>query len=294
MGVVNIGWGELVGAAGFMVVAAVVSWRLHLDQTRKIVISTVRCFLQLLAMGLLLVYLIRYQTWWLVCIVLVGMSLAATQIAVDRVRGSGLNLWPEVFGSIFVSSMIIALLVVEAVIHADPWYEARILVPIAGMVMGNTLSAAAVAVDRLFSDLDARSDEILAYVALGATPLEAAYPSVRSAIAAGLTPALATMSAAGIVQIPGMMSGQILAGADPIIAAKYQIVVLLMISAATTLAIVSICLTCYRKRFTADGIFLSPALRDDKGRRRDHGHGHHTGIHVALHGNHHGDPHLDH
>ena len=73
------------------------------------------------------------------------------------------------------------------------------------------------------------------------------------------------MLVAGIVQIPGMMSGQILAGADPVIAAKYQIVVLLMISAATTLSVVIICFLAYKKRFSTEGYYLSPALRDDAG-----------------------------
>ena len=87
----------------------------------------------------------------------------------------------------------------------------------------------------------------------------------EAAVGAGMTPLLAQLSAAGIVQIPGMMSGQILAGADPVIAAKYQIVVLLMISAATTLSVVIICFLAYKKRFSAEGYYLSPALRDDAG-----------------------------
>ena len=117
------------------------------------------------------------------------------------------------------------------------------------------------AVDRLFADLDARSDEMFALVALGATPREAAFPSIKAAVGAGILPTLATMCAAGIVQIPGMMSGQILAGADPVVAAKYQIVVLLMMSAATTLAIVMISLLTFRKRFSREGYFLDPGLR---------------------------------
>lgn len=80
-GVVNIGYVELVGASLLMLVAGIVSWRMGLGQTRRIAVSTVRAFLQLLAMGLLLGYLFKYQTWWLVCLVLLGMCVAATQIA---------------------------------------------------------------------------------------------------------------------------------------------------------------------------------------------------------------------
>ena len=237
-GVVNIGYVELVGASLLMLVAGIVSWRMGLGQSRRIAVSTVRAFLQLLAMGLLLGYLFKYQTWWLVCLVLLGMCVAATQIA---------------------------FIVVEGIIHADPWYNAMQLVPISGMILGNTLAAAAVATDRLFASMDSRANEIYMMVALGATPREAAFPSIKAAVGAGMTPLLAQLSAAGIVQIPGMMSGQILAGADPVIAAKYQIVVLLMISAATTLSVVIICFLAYKKRFSTEGYYLSPALRDDAG-----------------------------
>ena len=91
-GVVSIGYVELVGASLLMLVAGIVSWRMGLGQTRRIAVSTVRAFLQLLAMGLLLGYLFKYQTWWLVCLVLLGMCIAATQIATGRtnkvVRGA--------------------------------------------------------------------------------------------------------------------------------------------------------------------------------------------------------------
>ena len=262
-GVVKIGYMELVAASLLMLVAGVVSWRLRLGQTRRIAISTVRAFLQLLAMGLLLVYLFQYQTWWLVCLVLLGMCIAATQIAVGRTKNVVRGLWVDTFLSITVSSIVIALVVVECIIHADPWYSAKEMIPISGMILGNTLASAAVAIDRLFASMDARSNEIYMMVALGATPREAAFPSIKAAVGAGMTPELARLSAAGIVQIPGMMSGQILAGADPVIAAKYQIVVLLMISAATTLSIVMMCFLAYKKRFAAEGYYLDAALRDD-------------------------------
>lgn len=103
-GVVNIGYVELVGASLLMLVAGIVSWRMGLGQSRRIAVSTVRAFLQLLAMGLLLGYLFKYQTWWLVCLVLLGMCIAATQIATGRhEQGRAGALGPDVFLSITVS-----------------------------------------------------------------------------------------------------------------------------------------------------------------------------------------------
>ncbi len=260
-GVIDIGTVELFAASALMLVAGVVSWRLALGQERSIAIATVRAFVQLLAMGFLLVYLFRYQSWWLVLAVLLAMALCATQIAASRVKQKVRGLHLPIFATLLSSSMVIAFVVVEGVIQPDPWYSARQLVPIAGMALGNTMSATAVAIDRLFADLDSRSDEMFALVALGATPREAAFPSIKAAVGAGILPTLATMCAAGIVQIPGMMSGQILAGADPVEAAKYQIVVLLMMSAATTLAIVLICFLTFRRRFSREGYYLDAGIR---------------------------------
>ncbi|HIW75415.1 MULTISPECIES: ABC transporter permease [Gordonibacter] len=260
-GVVDIGYLELFAASALMLVAGIVSWRLELGQTKRIVVSSVRTFVQLLAVGFVLMFLFEYQTWWLVLLLLGFMVLAATQIATSRVKSSIRGLWPAVFVSLFASSIVVAFVVVEGVIHADPWYNARQLVPIAGMIIGNAMSATAVAIDRLFADMDSRSNEVFALVALGATPKEAAFPSIKAAVGAGMTPILASMSAAGIVTIPGMMAGQLLAGADPVAAAKYQIVVMLMLSAANTVAIVLACYLTYRKRFSADGYYLDKGIR---------------------------------
>ena len=100
-----------------------------------------------------------------------------------------------------------------------------------------------------------------AVTALGATPWEAAHGSVRDALRAGLIPTISSMAAAGLVFIPGMMSGQILAGADPVIATGYQIVVMLMVAAATALGAVLAVLLTYRRRFSVEGVFLEKGLR---------------------------------
>lgn len=261
-GVVDIGYIELFAASALMLIAGFVSFKLELGQTKRILISTVRCFIQLLAVGFLLGYLFEYQTWWIVLLVLAFMVVAATQIATSRVKSSVPGLIPLVFISVLTSSLSIGFIVVEGVVGADPWYNAQQVIPIVGMIIGNAMSAIAIAIDRLFADMDSREDEIYSLVALGATPREAATASLKAAIGAGMTPILATMSAAGIVTIPGMMSGQILAGADPLEAAKYQIVVMLMLSAANTIAIVMVCFLSYRKRFSSNGYYLDKGIRD--------------------------------
>jgi len=260
-GFVDIGYIELFASALLMLIAGVVSYKLELGQAKRILVSTLRCFIQLLAVGFLLQYLFEYQTWWIMVLVVAVMLIAATQIATSRIKSSVPGLIPAVFLSIFVSSLAVGMLIAEGVVRADPWYNAQQLIPIIGMIIGNAMSATAVAIDRLFADMDARENEMFSLVALGATTREAAFPSLKAAVGAGMTPVLATMSAAGIVAIPGMMGGQILSGVDPLAAAKYQIVVMLMLSAATTIAIVMVCFLTYRKRFSQDGYYLDRGQR---------------------------------
>lgn len=262
-GVIDIqGW-QLAVAALFILVAAFASFRFKLGLTKDIVISTIRVFLQLFALGLVLRYVFQFQTWWLVGILVCVMLISAVFIARGRIKKGPRGLEFSLFLSLMVTSITISGIVVGVVIHPTPIWDARTVITITGMVLGNSMSAVAVALDRLFADLDSHDDQILAMVALGATPREAAHRSIRSSIQAGLIPTLANMSAAGIVFIPGMMSGQILGGADPLMAAKYQIVVLLMISAATTICNIIAVSLAYRKRFSSEGVFISPGMHGD-------------------------------
>ena len=161
-----------------------------------------------------------------------------------------------------VTGVTVTFAVTGLVIGAEPWYSPRYVIPIAGMVLGNSMTGIALSLERVFADLDARSDEVRAMTALGASPWEAAHPSIRTALRAGLIPTINSMAAAGIVFIPGMMTGQILAGADPLEATKYQIVVMLMVSAAEIVGAVLAVLMSYRRRFSPDGVFLEKGLRE--------------------------------
>jgi len=262
-GVVDIqGW-QLAIAALLILVAAFASYGFKLGLARDIMVSMVRVFLQLFALGLVLRYVFRYQTWWLVALLVSVMLVSAVFIARGRVKKGPRGLEFSLFLSLMVTSLTVSGLVVGVVIHPTPVWDARTVITITGMILGNSMSAVAVALDRLFADLDARDDEITTLVALGASTREAAQPSIRNSIRAGLIPTLANMSAAGVVFIPGMMTGQILGGADPVAAAKYQIVVLLMISAATTICNMIAVSMAYRKRFTDEGVYLSAGLREE-------------------------------
>jgi putative ABC transport system permease protein len=161
-----------------------------------------------------------------------------------------------------LTGFTVTFAVTALIVRVPVWYEARYVLPIAGMVIGNSMTGIALAIERLFADLDGRSGEMLAAAALGASVWEMARPSVRVALRAGMVPTINSMAAAGVVFIPGMMTGQILAGADPVRASTYQIVVMLMIAAATAVGAITAVLLMYRRRFTDEGVYLEPGYRE--------------------------------
>jgi putative ABC transport system permease protein len=122
------------------------------------------------------------------------------------------------------------------VIGVDPWYDPRYLIPIGGMILGNAMTGASLAGERFQGELRARVDEVETLLALGFSGLEAVRDLYRSAIRAAMIPTINAMLAVGIVQLPGMMTGQILSGTSPLIAVKYQALVMLMITCAVALS----------------------------------------------------------
>ncbi|MGB4441591.1 MAG: iron export ABC transporter permease subunit FetB [Coriobacteriia bacterium] len=261
-GVVAITWPQLLLAAGFMVLVGAISLRLALGLEKDLAIATVRTYVQLFILGLVLRWVFGIDSPWLVLGLLLLMVAAAAQTIVKRAPDAPAGLFGGSFISMALTGFIVTFAVTGLVVQVDPWYRAQYVIPIAGMVLGNSMSGIALALERTFADLDAREGELLALVALGGSPWEAAGASVRTAIRAALIPTINSMAAAGIVFIPGMMTGQILAGADPLAAAGYQIVVMLMVSAATALGSVLAVLLTYHKRFSADGVFIEKGLRD--------------------------------
>jgi len=262
-GVILIGPWQLALATLFVVFVGVLSIRLSLGITKDLAIATVRTYVQLLALGFVLRWVFGIDSPWLVVGLVLLMVLAAARILVKRSPDAPPGIFSSAFVSMALTGFLITFSVTGVIIQVDPWYLPQYVIPLAGMVIGNSMNGIALALERMFADLDRREDEVLALTALGATPWEAAHPAIRDALRAGLIPTINSMAAAGIVFIPGMMSGQILAGADPVTATGYQIVVMLMVAAATALGSVLALVLTYRRRFSADGVFLEKGFRDD-------------------------------
>jgi putative ABC transport system permease protein len=254
---IEIGTLELAMASGFILVAGGLSIALRLGIVRSLLIASVRTYAQLLALGLVLRWIFGVNRVWVVVASLLVMGGFAVQTLLQRVQKRPRGLLGTAAVGIFVSGATVTFAVTALILRVDPWHDARYVLPIAGMVLGNSMTGISIALERLFDDLRRRREEVWTLLALGATAHEASRVSIRTALRAGLIPTINSMSAVGVVSIPGMMTGQVLAGADPAQAARYQIVVMLMISAATALGAMLSVRLGYRRAFDdADRLVL--------------------------------------
>lgn len=183
-----------------------------------------RMLLQLILIGYVLTYIFDAKSPYLVVMILSVMLVAASVIAMRPLQEPDKSIYLYAFISIFVGGMFTFVMVIFGVLDLNPWYEPRFLIPIAGMIFANSMNAVSIAAERFESELSRDADY-----------LEARSTSYKAA----LIPIINALFAVGLVSLPGMMTGQILSGVDPLIAVRYQIMVMLMIlgSAGISVAI---------------------------------------------------------
>ena len=263
-GIPNIDFWQLGLALFFIVMAGGASLWLKLGLGKDLLVGTARTFGQLFLMGYVLAYIFQIRLPWMVVLLFVGMIFFAARIVAGRVRGKGIPVMGPVLVSMLLSYLAISYLVSAAVVRADPWWEPRVFLPLGGMVVGNSMNAMALALERLFSEVKNRRIEVETLLCLGADQREATEGISRNAVKAGMIPSINSMMGVGLVFLPGMMTGQILGGADPVTAIKYQIVVMLMLVGSTTLGSVA-AVWLARKRIFTPAQQLNPALALDGG-----------------------------
>ena len=252
-GTLAVTWPDLAIASALVLVAVAISAWQRLGLARGLLVGAARAVVQLVAVGYALVYVFETARWWLVLLVLAVMLAAATWTASRRTerRGARRALWPITGTAMLLSSGLTLAYVTQAVLRVEPWYDPRYVVPLFGMIVGNAMNGAALAAERLASEMDAHRAEVEAYLALGASPAFASAEPVRRALVASLIPTVNGLAVLGLVQLPGMMTGQILAGQSPLLAVRYQIVVAFMLAGATAMTSAVVVLWYRRTFFTA-------------------------------------------
>lgn len=230
-----LSWQDLAWAGGLVVMLAGVVWWQRLGVARELLVSAFRMVVQLSLVGLVLKVLLAQESLvWVMSMASVMVIVAGREVvARQQHRVSGWGIWLVGTGSLMLSSFVITCFALLFLIQADPWYEPQYAIPLLGMLLGNTMNGVALSMDRLTSGVWRHRNQIEQRLMLGETPSEATKDLVRESVRAGLIPIVNAMAVAGLVSLPGMMTGQILAGVDPVVAVRYQIMIWLMIAVAS-------------------------------------------------------------
>lgn len=245
-----------------IVVNGAVSAALSLGLGRKLAIAAIRTVVQLLAIGYVLGWVFRFDRWYVVLPLMALMTLVAGFAGASRGTHSYRGQRVDSVVSIWLSAWLVAAVGLFAVIRIHPWYAPQYAIPILGMILGNTLTGVSLAIERMTEALTARRDRVEMALALGATRWEAALAPAREAVRAGMIPTLNQMSVVGVVSLPGMMTGQVLAGQPPLQAVRYQIVIMFLIAASSALGTLGAVLLTYRRLFSPEHRFLAARLSE--------------------------------
>lgn len=226
---------------------------------KPLTISVVRLTVQLLMVGLYLQLVFKLNAWWLNILWLVVMLAVAD---ISLVNSSRLKLRPflfPIFVSLAIGTGIPLVYLLGVIVRLPNLMDARYLIPVAGMILGNSLRADIVGLSTFYNSLHAEEKSFLLGLSQGASLKEAVRPFLQKAYTASLAPTIATMATIGIVSLPGMMTGIILGGTDPFVAIKYQIAIMMAIFSGTALAVILGILLTLKTSFDRYGV-LDPGI----------------------------------
>lgn len=225
----------LILSLSFVMIAYFLSAAFKLGLGRDLLITTVRATIQLMIVGYILKIVFGFDNPFAMILMLLLMITVATRNAAKQGRGL-----PNVFWKIFITITIVEIitqgfLLGLKIVPAEPQY----IISISGMIIGNSMIIANLLLNRLKGEVETRKEEILLVLSLGGTVKQAIDPILKRSIKSSLIPTIEGQKTIGLVQLPGMMTGQIIAGADPIQAVRFQLlIVFLIMSAAALTAIV--------------------------------------------------------
>lgn len=236
--VINLSLRDLTISFSFILITIILTSLNGINRNKDIIISVLRMTVQLLIAGFILVYIFDSKSLIFTCLMLLFMEASATYNIVRPIK----NILPKTSIPIIIFAMLISSLAslfafVILVIRPNPLYNPQYLIPIAGMIMGNTMSAISLAIKSILSSIKNQRIKIEGSLMLGAEAKMAMEEINRDAFDLAIMPNLNSMKNMGLITLPGMMTGQILGGVVPTIAIKYQISVMIAITSSVTLGV---------------------------------------------------------
>jgi putative ABC transport system permease protein len=239
--VIDISWFYLALFCASLLVPAALNRHFELGLGREALVSLLRMTLQLLLVGIYLEYLFDLNNVWVNLAWLIVMVLVASNAILNKSQLAKRLLLPVVAIALCIGLIPLLATLCLLVVQPTPLYSAQYMIPLAGMLLGNSLSGNIIALQHFFTSLEERWSEYEAAISLGAHPKLATLPFLQAALQKAMAPIIATMATTGLVSLPGMMTGQILGGASPIVAIKYQLLIMIAIFVMMSISL-SFCL----------------------------------------------------
>jgi putative ABC transport system permease protein len=258
---------DLVIASMLVLFSAGLSLVFSLRVHRSLLWSAVRMVVQLLLVGFVLRIVFHLSNPWLTALVVAVMAAAAAYEVGARQdkRLSPLAHYATGGGATVFATLIITVLALTTTLKPEPWYNPREAVPLTGIILGNVMNAVSLALNAFFNTVTRERVAIEARLALGDSRYTALHGLAAQAIRTALIPTINVMTAAGVITMPGIMTGQLLAGMDPLNAAKYQILLMFLIVGGNCLgAFAAVYLVIFRLTDHRDRLRLD-RLRSHRG-----------------------------
>lgn len=244
-----------------LLVPFVVFTYFKVDLSKKLLVSTLRMAIQLLLIGVFLEYLFRLNNWLVNLLWLLLMLTVATFSVINNSKLKRSFFVRPVLLAFVLSNLFVVLYFNFFIIRLNDIFDAKYIIAIGGMILGNSLRSNVVGLGDFYQVLKKDESLYLYRLSLGATKYEAILPFAKKSFYAALAPTVATMATMGIVSLPGMMTGQILGGSVPLVAIKYQIAIMVAILAATVLSILLSIVFAARSSFDKYGVLKKEVVK---------------------------------
>jgi putative ABC transport system permease protein len=252
-GAIEVSFSHLLIAFAVILAECIVAHYLEVGLSDQLFVAGIRAFLQLNILGYILAPIFASDSPCIVLLYIFGfMVLVSAYEAAARPKVTYPGLFFDAVKTTAISLLVTGILML-IIVRPSPWYDAQYLIPIAGMLISNSLSGNALALNGMLDHLSTRKEQVEVLLSFGATKWEAAWPGFTKTFRTALIPAVNGLNVIGLVSIPGMMTGQILGGSAPATAAKYQIVISFLISGSNFLSVLLIMLLTISSLFDSRG-----------------------------------------
>lgn len=259
---ISLPYSQVALAYVFVLVVLSIIIKRGIRREKEILWSSLRMTVQLILTGYLLTYIFAYPSPWITALIIAVMEYFAVRTVFKKFKTqlSG-ALKRAIIIALLAGTLSSLLYFLLVIVRINPWYDPRYFIPIAGMLIGNSMTGISLGVKSLVESMTIRRNQVEEALILGATPQLATRAILNNTFDAAIMPTINSMVSMGIISLPGMMTGQILAGSVPTTAVLYQIAIMLGILGAVALTVILMLQLGYRSFFNAEAQLVAPLVQ---------------------------------